>query len=184
MGTVVRGESAAKGNLTMALFGGDKDKRKASEPATAPKGEEMIGGKKNNVPVPTSGELNALLGQGSEFEGKLSFEGTVRIDGTFRGDIQSQGLLMIGESAVVEAEILVDTAVIGGEVRGNITAKSKIELQASARVTGNLSTPALVVKEGARFDGQCQMQNRERPARPVTLLGGPAQQEGSNSPAP
>ena len=167
----------------MNIFGGSRDKGKASEPKPLRKGDGMIGGKKEGPALANAGELNALLGRGSEFEGKLSFEGTVRIDGTFRGDIQSQGLLMIGESAVVEAEILVDTAVIGGEVRGNITAKSKIELQATARVTGNLSTPALVVKEGGRFDGQCQMQNRERAARPVTLLGGTGKEQGSESPA-
>jgi len=168
----------------MNIFGGSRDKGKATEPKPPRKGDVMIGGNKKEGPaLASASELNALLGRGSEFEGKLSFEGTVRIDGTFRGDIQSQGLLMIGESALVEAEILVDAAVIGGEVRGNITAKSKIELQATARVTGNLSSPALVVKEGARFDGNCQMQNRERPARPVTLLGGPAH-EGSEPPAP
>ena len=157
----------------MEIFGRGKDKEKAVEPKPPRKGEGMIGGKKNGASVVSPGELNALLGRGSEFEGKLQFEGTVRIDGVFRGDIQSQGLLMIGEPALVEAEIQVDSAVIGGEVRGNIIARSKIELQATARVAGTLSAPALIVQQGALFDGQCQMQNRERPApapRGVTLL--------------
>ena len=156
----------------MSIFGRGKDKDREGEPNSPRKGEGMIGGKKAGSSPANPNELNALLGRGSEFEGKLSFEGTVRIDGTFRGDIQSGGLLMIGEPAKVEAEITVDAAVIAGEVQGNITARSRIELQPAARVTGTLSSPALVVQQGALFDGHCQMQHRERPARPVTLLTG------------
>ena len=166
----------------MDIFSRGKNTGKALEPRPSGKGDGMIG-KKNGVTASNPSELNALLGRGSEFEGKLQFEGTVRIDGTFRGDIQSQGLLMIGEPALVEAEILVDSAVIGGDVRGNVTARNRIELQATARVTGNLNTPALIVQQGALFDGQCQMQHREqRPARPVSLLGGipPAGSEPSS----
>jgi cytoskeletal protein CcmA (bactofilin family) len=155
----------------MGIFGKGKDQDRGGEPKLPRKGEGMIAGKKNGPSLAANpNELNALLGRGSEFEGKLSFEGTVRIDGTFRGDIQSGGLLMIGEPAKVEAEITVDAAVIGGEVQGNITARSRIELQPTARVSGTLSTPALVVQQGALFDGHCQMQRRERSARPVTLL--------------
>ena len=133
----------------------------------------MIGGKKDSRPASSPGELNALLGRGSEFEGKLQFEGAVRIDGVFKGEIHSQSLLLVGEPAAIEAEIQVDSAVIGGEVKGNVTARTRIELQSTARVTGKLITPALIVMEGAVFDGQCLMKNRERPARPATLLGGP-----------
>ena len=156
----------------MALFGGDKDKGRTPEPSAIPRGEEMSSGKRFDAPAPAAGELNAILGKGSEFEGKLKFEGTVRIDGTFRGDIQTKGLLMVGESAVIEAEIQVDSAMIGGQVKGNLTAKSKLELQPNARFTGNITTPVLIIKEGAAFDGQCQMQSRERSARPGPLSGG------------
>ena len=55
------------------------------------------------------GEINALLGKGSEFEGKLLFEGTVRIDGKFKGEIKSSDTLIVGEGAKVEAEISVGT---------------------------------------------------------------------------
>src|SRR5690606_35746927 len=74
-------------------------------------------------------EITALLGRGTRFEGKLHFTGRVRIDGGFRGDIQSEDVLIIGEGAEVEGEIDVATVIIkGGSVSANIRAKSSIEL--------------------------------------------------------
>jgi len=103
------------------------------------------------------GELNALLGRGSTFEGKLVFEGTVRIDGKFKGEIHSEGKLIVGENGEIDGEIWVESALISGKVNGNITGKGKIELQPPARFQGNLVAPSLVIQEGAIFDGNCQM---------------------------
>lgn len=108
-----------------------------------------------------SGEVNALLGRGSEFEGKLTFEGTVRIDGKFTGEIFSDGTLIIGEGAKVKAEIAVDTVIVQGEVIGNIRAKSALELHAPGRLRGNMQTASLHVQKGAIFDGNCVMEGRE-----------------------
>ena len=72
------------------------------------------------------GDVNALLGRGSEFEGKLTFEGIVRIDGKFTGEIFSDGTLIVGEGARVKAEIAVDTVIVQGEVVGNIRAKTGV----------------------------------------------------------
>lgn len=108
------------------------------------------------------GELNALLGRGSTFEGKLVFEGTVRIDGRFKGEIHSEGKLIVGENGDIDGEIWVESAVISGKVSGNITGKSKIELQPPARMQGNITAPALVIQEGAIFDGNCSMSKSAR----------------------
>ena len=51
------------------------------------------------------GEINAFLGVGSDFSGKLAFDGTVRLDGKFSGEVFSSGILIIGETAKVEADI-------------------------------------------------------------------------------
>jgi cytoskeletal protein CcmA (bactofilin family) len=100
------------------------------------------------------------LGKGSEFEGKLNFEGAVRIDGVMKGEIISKDRLIIGESAKVEAEINVGSAVISGEVVGNITASSEVELIAPAKVTGNIKTPSLIIQKGVIFDGNCSMSGK------------------------
>jgi cytoskeletal protein CcmA (bactofilin family) len=105
-----------------------------------------------------SGEVTTLLGRGSEFEGKLSFEGTVRVDGKLSGEIFSDDVLIIGEGAEVNAEISVGAIVIEGTVHGNIHAKRSVEIHTPARVRGNISTPSLSIDKGVIFDGQCQME--------------------------
>jgi cytoskeletal protein CcmA (bactofilin family) len=112
---------------------------------------------------PTSGEagsaqpVTTLLGKGSEFEGKLSFEGTVRVDGKLTGEIFTDDVLMVGEGAEVNAEVTVGSIVIQGTVRGNITAKRSVEIHSPGRVRGNINTPSLFIEKGVFFDGHCQM---------------------------
>lgn len=108
--------------------------------------------------VRTGGDLNALLGKGSEFEGKLTFEGTVRIDGKFSGEIHTNDVLVIGEGARVQAEINAGSVVINGEVQGNIRAKTSIELHPPAKVRGNLEAPSLSIDRGVIFEGTCKME--------------------------
>jgi cytoskeletal protein CcmA (bactofilin family) len=114
--------------------------------------------KDDEMQLRNSGDLNALLGRGSEFEGKLTFEGTVRIDGKFSGEIVTNDVLVIGEGARVQAEISAGSVVINGEVQGNIRAKSSIELRQPARVQGNLETPSLSIDKGVIFEGSSKME--------------------------
>jgi len=118
-------------------------------------------------PVPqgeTPAEVTTLLGRGSEFEGKLSFEGTVRVDGKLSGEIFTDDVLIIGEGAEVNAEINVGAIIIEGTVHGNIHAKRSVEIHTPGRVRGNISTPSLYVEKGVVFDGQCQMEPNGAPA--------------------
>ncbi|MDO8563265.1 MAG: polymer-forming cytoskeletal protein [Candidatus Limnocylindria bacterium] len=113
-------------------------------------------------PAPTPAmpqELNALLGRGSEFDGKLSFEGTVRIDGTFTGEISTTDTLVVGESAKIAAEIACGTLVVHGEIVGNIRAKTGVELHHPARVRGDITTPSLMIEKGVVFEGNSQMES-------------------------
>lgn len=103
-------------------------------------------------------EINALLGKGSEFEGKLTFEGTVRIDGRFKGEIFSDDVLIVGEGAEVEAEIKVNRVIVYGSVHGNVVSPGGVNLHAPARLLGSISTRSLTIEEGVIFDGSCTMQ--------------------------
>ncbi len=105
------------------------------------------------------GALNALLGRGSEFDGKLNFEGTVRIDGTFTGEITTNDMLIIGEGAKVAADITCGSVVVNGEVTGNIKASESVELHKPARVKGDITTPSLMVDKGVVFDGSSKMES-------------------------
>ena len=118
-------------------------------------GEERTGlRKKKQNP---SEEINALLGGGTEFEGKLSFEGAVRIDGLFTGEIRGEGMIIVGEKGKVQAEIAAGLVMIRGEVQGNVRAKDRIEAYAPAKICGNLYSPVLVFGEGVVFEGTSHM---------------------------
>ena len=112
------------------------------------------------------GEINTLLGRGSEFEGKLTFEGTVRIDGTLRGEVFSDDVLIVGEGARVEAEVDVGEIIIQGTVMGNIRAKRSIEILTPGRVKGDLTTPSLQIDKGVIFEGRSFMENAVSTAAP------------------
>lgn len=111
------------------------------------------------------GNHGALLGRGSRFKGKLTFEGTVVIEGEFIGDIESEGHLEVGKDAKVDGTIQVKSAVVSGEVGGTITTSGELELKASARVTGDLDVKSLVVERGATFDGTVKMRGTGAAAR-------------------
>jgi cytoskeletal protein CcmA (bactofilin family) len=104
------------------------------------------------------GEINTLLGRGSEFEGKLTFEGTVRIDGKLSGEIFSDDVLVVGEGAEVHAEIDIGEIIIQGTVVGNIRAKRGVEIHAPGRVRGDITTPSLQIDKGVVFEGRSYME--------------------------
>lgn len=110
------------------------------------------------------GEINALLGHGTEFNGKLTFQGTVRIDGSLSGEIKTDDVLIIGEGAEVKAEIDVATLIIrGGVVHGNIKASELVEIHAPGTLVGNIVCPpgGLYIDKGVVFQGQCRMEDLE-----------------------
>ena len=105
--------------------------------------------------------LNAMLGAGSVFEGKLHFEGQVRIDGTFTGEITTTDLLVIGEGAKVSAEISCGTVIVEGDVVGNIKATGAVELHRPAKVRGDITSPSLSIEKGVVFEGRSKMESIE-----------------------
>ena len=104
-----------------------------------------------------AGELTAFLDEASEIEGKFTFGGTVMINGRLRGEIHSNDTLIIGEKGVINASIRAGVVLISGEVIGNVVGVERVELRGSARVTGDIEAPIVVVDEGVMFDGNCRM---------------------------
>lgn len=114
-------------------------------------------------PLPAT-EITALLGRGTHFEGKLSFEGRVRIDGSFKGEISSNDVLIIGDGAEVDAEIEAGVVIIkGGSVQGRVRAVEAIELYVPARVSGTLHAPEVFMDKGVQFSGNCTIAPLDQP---------------------
>ena len=102
-----------------------------------------------------------LLGKGSRLTGKLMLDGPGRIEGRVEGEISARGMLIIGEGAVVNAQVNCTSVVVQGRVTGDITASARLEMRGGCEVIGNVSTPSLVIQEGAVFQGQCAMSGAE-----------------------
>lgn len=126
-------------------------------------------------PLPAT-EITALLGRGTEFEGKLHFQGRVRIDGKFKGEVRSDDTLIIGDGAEVHAEIDVATVIVrGGVVHGNIRAKTSIEVHAPGKVVGNIHSPSVFIDRGVEFQGSCRMDSLDgKPATKAAPAATPA----------
>ncbi len=114
---------------------------------------------------------------GAELTGKLRSKGTVRIDGRVRGEIHCDQGVIIGESGRVHSSIDAETVLIAGQVEGNIVARHKITLSSTARVKGDLSTPGIVIEEGAKLRGRIVIGSEEE-------LEADAKAEASKAAAP
>jgi cytoskeletal protein CcmA (bactofilin family) len=120
---------------------------------------------KRNGRSPIRGsDLSAFIDESSEIEGRYTFSGTVMLNGKFKGEIVSTDTLIVGEKGVVKATIHAGTVVVSGEVVGTVVASERLDLRATARLFGDAETPALVVDEGAVFDGHCRMTRAKQPA--------------------
>ncbi len=102
-------------------------------------------------------EINAFLGSGTDYQGKLNFQGAVRIDGNFSGEVESEGTLVVGKDARVEGVLRIGQLVLSGKVTGEVFARDKAVLHKTANLQGNLVTPVLVVEEGAVLEGRVTM---------------------------
>ncbi|NVB40100.1 polymer-forming cytoskeletal protein [Pseudenhygromyxa sp. WMMC2535] len=125
----------------------------------------------------SSEDVTTILGEGSSFEGKLTFEGTVRIDGRFSGEIRTEGTLIVGERADIKADIQAAVVVVQGRLQGDVSASESLAIQAPARVEGNLSTPSLEIEQGSYFQGSCAMSRDEGSAASVAAAA-PAAEAG------
>jgi cytoskeletal protein CcmA (bactofilin family) len=101
----------------------------------------------------------SIIGPGMSITGDLVTEGTVRVEGRIEGTVRAGKAVIIGKSGEVIGEVITQDAVIGGRLRGTLVAESRLELQATSDIEGQIRAPAqhLQLEEGARFNGQIQM---------------------------
>jgi cytoskeletal protein CcmA (bactofilin family) len=102
------------------------------------------------------GKITGFFDKDTEIKGDLRFKGTFRVDGHFKGKVDSDSTLIIGDSGKVEADIKIGHLIINGEIKGNIQASDKVEVNANGRVFGTIVSPTLTVEEGAYLEATCQ----------------------------
>ena len=115
-----------------------------------------------------SDRISTFIGADASIEGNIEFKGTIRVDGRVKGKIASTGgTVIVGEKAVVNADLFVNVAVIMGELNGAINAKERIEVYPPGKVGGDIHAPVICIEPGGIFNGKCLMKTQpEKPGKP------------------
>lgn len=128
---------------------------------------------RNNEP---EGAMNTIVGKGTSIEGNMQVSQSIRIDGSFKGQLTASDTLIVGATGeLTDVVVKVKNAIVGGSVKGNISASNKVTLENTSRLEGDLSAKLLIIEEGALFSGNCASGDRtdqQKPASPVrSILG-------------
>jgi cytoskeletal protein CcmA (bactofilin family) len=101
-------------------------------------------------------KITGFFDKNTKFNGDLEFKGSFRLDGIFKGNINSESTLIVGDNGKVEADIKIGSVSISGEVKGTIQAKEKVEVHSNGKIIGTIISPKLIVEEGAFLEANCQ----------------------------
>jgi cytoskeletal protein CcmA (bactofilin family) len=148
---------------------------------------------KENAMKMEEGKISTIIAKGTKITGNIDMQGSLRIDGYLKGQVNSSETLTIGATGVVEGEVKVKEAVVGGKVLGNLIATQKVELESNAAIMGDVKTRIFVIKEGGIFHGNCSMKaesedqkSKAEPSRadsaeskpPLMTAAGPGKPQG------
>ncbi|HIE10709.1 MAG TPA: polymer-forming cytoskeletal protein [Kiritimatiellae bacterium] len=105
----------------------------------------------------TDGQTQSVIDSQVEITGTVKTQGSLRIDGKLKGDLECGGDAVIGKSARIEGNLMVNSVSVAGQVNGNITARDRIEMKSSAKVTGDIKAKRLAVEDGVTFIGRSEV---------------------------
>jgi len=123
------------------------------------------------APPPTGEEISALLAgladdpkafkhrisADASISGRIHFPGNARVDGKLKGEISAEALLVVGEGAVLEADVRAERLLLRGTVRGSLCCPGFAELAPGSIVVGDVVAATLIVRPGARIEGTCRV---------------------------
>ena len=126
----------------------------------------------DNVMSTTTNTAKNILNPDVEIKGNLKFAGELTFDGKLDGEIQTDGVLNLGDSAVINGNINAQSVVVRGKINGNITAKEKVDIKAKTELFGDVRAAKLVIEEGVTFVGKTEVNpNKVSPTATVPRPG-------------
>jgi cytoskeletal protein CcmA (bactofilin family) len=131
-----------------------------SNPARDEQGNELRRRRTDQIPF-------SIIASDMTIIGDLETEGVVRIEGRIRGTVRASNQVLVTQGAVIEGDLHTHEAVIAGQVHGAIHAKERVELQATAEVSGDILTPRIAIVEGGKVSGEVKMELSGTPASPA-----------------
>ena len=102
-------------------------------------------------------KIKTVLGKDTYFDGDLNFQDSLKINGSFVGNIVASGLLVVGEGAMVSANVKAQSVIVFGTVKGNVVAEDKVEMLPTGRVYGDVRAKKVKISDGVIFNGRCEM---------------------------
>ena len=102
-------------------------------------------------------QVISIIGPGMKIVGDCDTDGTVRIEGSVEGNIRAGKAVVLGKDGVVKGEITTQDAVISGSVTGVLRAESRLEVQSTSRIQGEVMAGRMQLEEGAVLNGSVQM---------------------------
>jgi cytoskeletal protein CcmA (bactofilin family) len=117
--------------------------------------------KEKNTAVSASttgdGAVTTVIAKGTVIEGKFTCAENVRLDGAIHGEVKVDKRLVLGDSSYVQGNISARDAAIKGKIKGDVWVKEALHLMDTAVIEGNITAKTMVVEEGARYNGSCQI---------------------------
>jgi cytoskeletal protein CcmA (bactofilin family) len=99
-----------------------------------------------------------LVGTGTTIKGEIFSNGDIRIDGTILGTVESKGKVIVGNTGVVEGDIICQNADFSGQIKARVEVSELLTLKASSKLFGEIVTSKLAIEPGAIFTGSCTME--------------------------
>jgi cytoskeletal protein CcmA (bactofilin family) len=105
------------------------------------------------------GRVDSIIGPDASLRGNYNSKNSVHVDGEIYGNLTCEESVIVGEKGMIRGNLVGRTILVGGKIKGNITATERVELQMTSHVEGDISTPRLLIEEGAVYEGNCQMED-------------------------
>lgn len=106
------------------------------------------------------GDVVSIIGPGMKVVGDCSSDGTIRIEGQVEGSVKAAKSVVIGKEGAVLGDVVTQDAIVAGRVNGSVSAESRVELQATCRIQGDIRSRRIKLDEGGQVDGQLHMAGR------------------------
>jgi cytoskeletal protein CcmA (bactofilin family) len=145
----------------MGIFGRDEHPSPGKISTHAP-----TGGRSHSASAGLPGG-STVIARGNRIEGTISGSSDIQVDGDLQGSIDGSGVVRVAAQGRVEGTVGGRVVVVAGVVRGDIGAAETVELESSAKVTGNITAPRIRIADGASFDGQVFMKEAASKAAPA-----------------
>ena len=113
-----------------------------------------------NIKNVEEADIDTVLSEDIDFSGELTFKKPLMIKGKFSGTIKSLSDLYIGKNAIIKAQVDANLVSIKGTIEGNISSYKRVELFSTSQITGDITSPAIIMENGAILNGICTMERK------------------------